>query len=124
MIATVLDFPQGRTERAIHVRTFVGERAHDLAAEFIDAQPDAAPWYRYKLRASQGTRIAGIQVRDLIPGDVLLPSGTSVLSRPVAGARTPRGKVELSIAGRSGRQRVATWGRYTKVTIIRHTEGA
>lgn len=100
---------------------FVGEDAVERAAAWIDSQPDAAPWYRYSLTSSQGQRIVGIQCRDLVPGDVLLPGMTTVLTRPTTGARTPGGKVELSVVSRKGKQRVATWGRYTKVSIIRHT---
>lgn len=61
-----------------------------------------------------------VQTRDLAPGDLCVGSGEVVLARPTAGARTPRAKLDVPLRReRDGRERMATWGRYTTIAVAR-----
>lgn len=122
MIATVIDtkdVPAGT--RCPVLAGFVGDDAHDRAAEFIDTLPEADTG-RYGLDVSEGCRIS-VQTRDLHPSDVLLPTQACVL-QSYAGVRTPRGKIDVYLRHPNGRQRTSPWGRYTRLTVVRHTEGS
>jgi hypothetical protein len=61
-----------------------------------------------------------VQTRDLIAGDLCVGSGERVLARPTAGVRTPRAKLDVPLRReRDGRERMATWGRYTEIAVAR-----
>lgn len=124
MIVTV----HKKHRRGSIVAGFVGDDAEDRAVDYVLSTEDPSA---LDMNISQGHRCA-IQVRDLRAGDVLVPTlacvlGSRTLSgnvvpRPSAGTRTPRGKLDVLLRHPQGRLREATWGRYTTVTIIRHTE--
>lgn len=57
-----------------------------------------------------------VQARELQAGDVLIPTGRTVLARPTAGVRTPSGKVELTLDCR-GEARRFTFNSRTVVTV-------
>lgn len=132
MIATVIDTKGVEPGHSCPVLAgFIGEDAEDRAVEFIDGQPEAESG-RYGLDLSPGTRIQ-VAVKDMCAGDVLVPTGACLLGSrslkgtglpyPSAGTRTPAGKLDVILRHPNGRLREATWGRYTKVTVVRHTEG-
>lgn len=52
-------------------------------------------------------------------GDRLVGSGTVVLVPPSAGVRTPSGKVDLRVEWPNGSRRWHTWGKHTKVNVVR-----
>ncbi len=55
------------------------------------------------------------QVRYLQVGDIL-SSGAKVLTTPLSGIYTPKGKVEITIEYPSGKTRIQFWGKSTTVT--------
>lgn len=57
------------------------------------------------------------EVRYLSVGDVLSGSGAKVISAPVAGLKTPSGKIEIGIEYPNGQKRLQTWGKYTIVSV-------
>lgn len=57
-----------------------------------------------------------LQVQQLKTGDVL-SSGAKVISDPVAGLCTPKGKMEISIEYANGNRKLQTWGKYTTVSL-------
>lgn len=57
-----------------------------------------------------------VQARYLKDGDKV-GSGETVV-RVSAGARTPSGKVEVTLE-RDGRRRTSTWGSYTEINVTR-----
>jgi hypothetical protein len=57
-----------------------------------------------------------VQVRYLMPGDQI-GSGETIVSVS-AGARTPRGKVEVTLE-KNGRRRMSLWGAATTVSVSR-----
>lgn len=112
MIVTVHPDRQPR----VVVAGFVGENAQERATAFLlsSEDPDALV-----TRSSGGQRVS-VQTRDLQPGDVLIPTQACVL-RSYAGAHTPRGKIDVCLRHPNGRQRKSPWGRYTRLTVVRHT---
>ena len=57
------------------------------------------------------------EVRFLSVGDVLTGSGAKVISAPVAGLKTPSGKVEIGIEYPNGIKKTQIWGKYTVVGV-------
>ena len=57
------------------------------------------------------------EVRYLSKGDVLTPTMAKVISGPSAGYKTPKGKMEVGLEYPDGRKVLATWGKYTVVTV-------
>jgi hypothetical protein len=60
-----------------------------------------------------------LSASQLRPGDVLVPTSTTVISAPEAGARTPSGKVDLTVRYRNGTERWVTWGARTRMRVRR-----
>lgn len=58
-----------------------------------------------------------VSVQQLKVGDVLSGSKEKVKAAPVAGYKTPRGKVELVLETKFGTTRYCEWGKYTLVNI-------
>lgn len=52
-------------------------------------------------------------------GDYLVGSGVTVIVPPTAGVRTPGGKVDLEVRWPSGQEKWHTWGKHTKVNVVR-----
>lgn len=126
MIATVETAPAFPQQNQV-LAGFVGEDAQERAAAFCAEQPKLS----CATVVSTGRRL-NIQTRDLRPGDVLVPTlacflgsyglrRNKVFPHPSAGTRTPKGKLDVLLRHPQGRLREATWGRYTKLTIVRHT---
>lgn len=59
-----------------------------------------------------------VQVVGLLVGDRLMGSGLIVVGAPVRGLRTPPGKHEVTVVGRSGKKRVVTWNSATRMRVI------
>lgn len=57
-----------------------------------------------------------IRVTDLKTSD-MLSGGAKVISSPVAGIRTPRGKVEIGIEYSNGQRVLRVWNKSTTVGI-------
>jgi hypothetical protein len=62
-----------------------------------------------------------IPARNLLPGDQV-GSGETIVSVS-AGARTPRGKVEVTLE-KDGRRRTSLWGAATVINVSRQDEAA
>jgi len=62
-------------------------------------------------------RFRRVSVASLACGDVLSPTGTVILSRPMRGLSTPPGKAELWVRRRNGREQIVTWNLRTVVTV-------
>lgn len=58
-------------------------------------------------------------IEQLQRGDTLTGSGTVVLVPPTVGVHTPSGKVDLRVEWPNGERRWHTWGKHTKVNVIR-----
>ena len=58
-----------------------------------------------------------VQVQQLKVGDVLSGTKEKVFKAPVAGIRTPKGKVKLVLETKYGTTRYCEWGKYTQVNI-------
>jgi hypothetical protein len=57
------------------------------------------------------------EVRYLSIGDILTPTGAKVISGPIAGYTTPKGKMEVGLEYPNGKKVLALWGKYTVVTV-------
>lgn len=126
MIATVETAPAFPEHNQV-LAGWVGEDALEHAKAFAAEQSRLS----CTIVTSPGERLA-IQTRDLRAGDVLVPAlacflgsyglrRNKVFPHPSAGTRTPKGKLDVLLRHPQGRLREATWGRYTKLTIVRHT---
>jgi len=58
-----------------------------------------------------------VQAQHLQPGDVV--GSKEIVARVEAGARTPPGKVEVTLCGRNDSIRGALWGKYTQINVER-----